>query len=111
MENKELYIRYKNNQAFPIDTAYGRGPQGTLPLHTVAHLISACTADQTRRLLGLPEDYGPLTLYSINNGVETSYNSWDPLTVIGENGRLGTNPLIIKSKNDAGQGIFSKILY
>ena len=30
-------------------------------------------------------------------GVETSYNSWDPLTVLGQNGRLGNNPLIIRS--------------
>jgi hypothetical protein len=68
-------------------------------------LVAASTQDPTRRLLGLPENYGPLTLHSISNGLETNYNSWDPLTVLGENGRLGTNPLIIKSKNDASQGI------
>jgi hypothetical protein len=33
-------------------------------------------------------------------GVETTYNSWDQLTILGEIGRIGTSPLIISSLND-----------
>jgi hypothetical protein len=36
----ELYVKYLDNQPVPIDTAFGRGPQGTLPLLTVAHLVA-----------------------------------------------------------------------
>jgi predicted Ser/Thr protein kinase len=103
MEKTELYVKYLNNVAVPVDTSYGRGPQGTLPLVTVAHLVAAYKT-AVAPLLDT-SSLGQLTLHSFNNGVETIYNSWDPLTVLGENGRLGTNPLIIKSKNDARQGI------
>ena len=53
----------------------------------------------------LPNTFGSvnmdeLSLHSVCNGVETSYNSWDPLTVLGENGKTGPNPLIIKTLND-----------
>ena len=41
-----------------------------------------------------------LTLHSIENGVETTYNTWDSLNVLGDIGKLGTSPLLIKSKND-----------
>jgi hypothetical protein len=37
----ELYIKYLTNVAVPVDTSYGRAPQGTLPLLTVAHLVAA----------------------------------------------------------------------
>ena len=35
----EIYVTYLNNNAVPIETSYGRGPQHTLPLITVAHVI------------------------------------------------------------------------
>ncbi|KAK5673127.1 hypothetical protein QVD99_000585 [Batrachochytrium dendrobatidis] len=35
----KFYLQYKNNSPVLIDTAHGRGPQGTLPLITVSHLI------------------------------------------------------------------------
>ena len=97
MENTELYIKYHTNEPVPIDTAYGRGPQGTLPLLTVAHLVAACTQDQTRRLLGLPEDYGPLTLH-LPDGVAIPGNTFliDIQQLVGSY----EQPLIIKSKND-----------
>jgi hypothetical protein len=58
--------------------------------------------------LTLPNELARYTIHSITNGVESSYNSWDSLTVLGENGTIGINPLIIESKN-AGQGI-AKVL-
>ncbi|KAJ3087133.1 hypothetical protein HK100_008469, partial [Physocladia obscura] len=41
MANQELYIKYNSNTPVLIDTSYGRGPQQSLPLYTVAHLIGA----------------------------------------------------------------------
>jgi hypothetical protein len=35
----EIYVQYLNNNAVPIETSYGRGPQHTLPLITVGHVI------------------------------------------------------------------------
>ena len=59
-------------------------------------LIVACTSEQKRRLLGIPQDYGPVTICSYTAGVEKRYNSWDTLAGFGELGRAGTNPLIIR---------------
>ena len=98
MENTEIYIKYRNNEAVPIDLAYGRGPEKNLPLLTVAHLVAAFQARPGSLLADT--DSGLITLYSNTNGVETKLNSWDPLTVLGQTGTLGTNPLIIRSKND-----------
>ena len=63
MENKTFYVKYLTNEPVGIETAYGRGPSGNLPLHTVAHLIAACATQPTRQLLGLPVDFGPLTIH------------------------------------------------
>ena len=109
MENREFYIKYLDYQPVSIDTSYGRGLQGTLPLTTVAHLIAACSFEPTvKGQLGIrQDDYGPFTVHSISNGEETTYNSWDPLSVLGNNGTTGPNPLIIKSKKVQVQGIFN----
>ena len=108
MENTELYIKYltnqnlnNQNQPVPIDTAYGRGPQGALSLTTVAHLIAAYKTAVAPLLDH--SSLAQLTLHSINNGVEASYNSWDPLTVLGENGKTGICPLIIKSSQQGNR--------
>ena len=63
MENREFYIQYLDNQPVPIDTHFIGENNRRRPLSTVGHLVAACTVEQTRRLLGLPEDYGPLTLH------------------------------------------------
>ncbi|KAJ3274751.1 hypothetical protein HDV01_002273 [Terramyces sp. JEL0728] len=63
-ENKAIWIRYGNNRPVKLRTHYH--PDGTargLPVVNVADLIGACTFDSYRRLLGLPESYGPLTLH------------------------------------------------
>jgi len=41
MENTEIYIKYLSNGPVPIESAYGRVSQRTLPLVTVAHLVAA----------------------------------------------------------------------
>jgi hypothetical protein len=89
MENREFYDKYQNNQLVPIDTSYGRGTQGTLPLLTVAHLVAAYKTAVAPRFDH--SSLAQLTLHSISNGLEATYNSWGPLTVLGENGRLGTS--------------------
>jgi energy-coupling factor transporter ATP-binding protein EcfA2 len=92
-----LFIQYQDNAPVPVFTQNINIPQGEEPV--VADLVAAYFANTP------PNELAQYSLHSISNGLETNYNSWDPLTVLGENGRLGTNPLIIKSKNDAGQGI------
>ena len=88
-----VFIRYEKN-VVSVDTSFGRGPQRDLPLEIVGDLIAAFFPNTA------PNELGQYTLYSINNGVETSYNSWDLLTLLGDNGKTGPNPLIIRSLND-----------
>ena len=91
----EFYIKYQNNGVVAIDTAYdAHGRQRDRPFTTVGHLIAAFFRNTP------PNELAQYSLHSIINGEETSYNSWDPLTVLGDNGSLGTNPLIVKSRNE-----------
>jgi len=100
MENREFYVKYQNNQAVPIDTAYGRGPQGALPLLTVAHLVAAFQARPGSLLA--TTDSGLITLH-LPDGVAIPGNTL--LTAIQQEVGSYEQPLIIKSKSDAGQGI------
>ena len=89
-----VYIQYQTNSAVPILTQnLSSVLQGEEPV--VGDLIAAFFPNTA------PNELGQYTLYSINNGVETRYNSWDLLSVLGENG-TGPNPLIIRSSNDQG---------
>ncbi|KAJ1512194.1 hypothetical protein HMI56_004383 [Coelomomyces lativittatus] len=108
MENKQFYIKYLTNQPIKVETHYIGEQDRRRPLSEVGDLVAACKLAIPSKLGTI--DIDELTLHSIVNGVETNYNSWDPLTVLGENGRLGTNPLIIQSKNDAGQGIVKGLI-
>ncbi len=83
----EFYIKYLEYQPVPINTLFGR----KRPLSTVAHLIAAFFPNTP------PNELGQYSLHFIDNGEEINYNSWDPLTVLGDHGKLGTNPLIIRS--------------
>jgi hypothetical protein len=47
----------------------------------------------------------PLIHSNVEKGIETIYNSWDPLTILEENGRLGSSPLLIRLK--VGLDVFS----
>ncbi|KAJ8330001.1 hypothetical protein O5D80_001931 [Batrachochytrium dendrobatidis] len=70
MENERFYIKYLDNQ----------------PLTSQDHF------SLTRR-----PSYSPSYVV---NGVETNYNSWDPISALGTNGTVGSNPLIIRSLRD-----------
>jgi HNH endonuclease len=62
-KNREYYVKYLDNQPVLVETHYMGEEERKRPLEIVASLIVACTVETTRRLLGLPENYGPLTLH------------------------------------------------
>ncbi|KAK5670240.1 hypothetical protein QVD99_003255 [Batrachochytrium dendrobatidis] len=92
----KFYLQYKNNSPVLIDTDNGRGPQGTLPLITVSHLISAYKTAATPLLDAIPVDeltlhfevYGPaIARYGFLTSIQHPFGCYN-------------NPLTIKSKND-----------
>ncbi len=104
MENNKFYVKYQNNQPIKVETHIDiKRARREFPLIDVGDLVAAYKTAVAPLLDH--SSLAQLTLHSISNGVETNYNSWDPLTVLGQNGRLGTNPLIVKSNIDAGKGI------
>ena len=94
MENTELYIKYLTNVAVPVDTSYGRGPHGTLPLLTVAHLVAAYR--QNSLLANTPLEL--LTLHSAVNGPAIPGNT----LLIDIQLPVGSyeQPIMIRSMND-----------
>jgi hypothetical protein len=114
MQNQEFYVKYKENQAVPIDTAYGRGPQGTLPLVTVAHLVAAVKQALPSKLGAIDPD--ELTLH-LPNGVlrnaleegcfadtdstSTTLRTGLALSRLANIGLDDSRPLVIKVKNHA----------
>ncbi|OAJ41060.1 hypothetical protein BDEG_24711 [Batrachochytrium dendrobatidis JEL423] len=94
----KFYIQYKNNSPVSVFTQYLHVPEGEEP--DISDLVAAIAVEPTRRLAGIPADYGPLTLHFVVDGVEMTYNSWEPITVLKTNGTVGSSPLIIKSKSD-----------
>jgi hypothetical protein len=105
-----LFVQYQKNAPVTIFTQNLIIPQGEVPV--VADLVAACTSDQTRGLLGLPTDYGPLTL-NLPNSVTRSASAEDcfattdltgttlrpglPLTQLNGLGLDDLQPLIIRS--------------
>jgi hypothetical protein len=65
---------------------------------TVSDLVAAFFSKSPPHELGTYTVYSTTTVDGIE--AETSYNHWDSLSVLGENGRNGVSPLIIKSIND-----------
>ncbi|EGF79670.1 hypothetical protein BATDEDRAFT_25363 [Batrachochytrium dendrobatidis JAM81] len=92
----KFYLQYKNNSPVLIDTDNGRGTQGTLPLITVSHLISAYKTAATLLLDAIPVD--ELTLHFEEYGPAISRYGF--LTSIQHPFGCYNNPLTIKSKND-----------
>ncbi|KAK5664399.1 hypothetical protein QVD99_000018 [Batrachochytrium dendrobatidis] len=109
MENIPFYIQYLHNQPVKVETHFNGELERRRPLTDVGGLVAAIVVEPTRRLAGIPEDYGPLTLHYVVNGVETNYNSWDPIAALGTNGTVGSSPLIIKSRSGTGQGVASSV--
>jgi hypothetical protein len=99
MENNKFYVKYQNKQPIKVETHIDiqRGRR-EFPLDNVGHLVAAYKTAVAPLLDSTPAD--ELTLHCISNGLETNYNFRDPLTVLGQNKRLGTNPLIIRYVND-----------
>jgi hypothetical protein len=85
MQNQEFFLKYKDNQAVKINTHFNGEHERRRPLTDVADLVAAAVAEPTRRLLGLPDDYGPLTLH-LPEGV----------------GREGLDPSCFDSADSAG---------
>ena len=99
-EEMIFYVKYGNNG--PVGFSTHSELDGSQRFKILSSFQDLVVAFQQLPNSPLSNTFiGEITLYYVSNGVETSYNSWDPLTHPGENGRLGTNPFIIKSKNDA----------
>ncbi|OAJ40153.1 hypothetical protein BDEG_23916 [Batrachochytrium dendrobatidis JEL423] len=104
----KFYIQYKNNSPVSVFTQNLHVPEGEEP--DISDLVAAIAVEPTRRLAGIPADYGPLTLHYVVDGVEMTYNSWEPITVLKTNGTVGSSPLIsVKSdvESDADDTMFS----
>jgi hypothetical protein len=69
MNNIEFYVKYLENKPVPIDSHINndRTSPRTFPIVTVAYLVAAAVTEPTRGLLGLPKEYGSLTLHSSQN--------------------------------------------
>ncbi|KAJ3194109.1 hypothetical protein HDU82_002567, partial [Entophlyctis luteolus] len=100
MANQVLFVTYAGNQPVKIETHYIGEQERRRPLSDVADVIAASATDTTRRLLGLPGDYGPLTLHAVVDGVEGPALEPDLLLSDLTAGRTAKSALIIKSQND-----------
>ncbi|EGF80545.1 hypothetical protein BATDEDRAFT_35163 [Batrachochytrium dendrobatidis JAM81] len=98
MENKQLYIKYLENQPVEIETHFDGELERKRPLNNVSKLIAAIVVEPTRRLAGIPEDYGPITLHFVVDGPAISGNTL--LTSIQEPVSSYDHPLIIKAKSN-----------
>ena len=110
MSSTEFYIKFLNNSSVPIDTAYGRGPQGTLPLLTVGHLIAAfqtrpgsllANIDSGLISLHLPHGVDRSSIseacFASSNENDTTLDPGCPLSALGFLGSKSKQPLIIKN--------------
>ncbi|KAK5669150.1 hypothetical protein QVD99_003560 [Batrachochytrium dendrobatidis] len=100
MENIPFYIQYLHNQPVKVDTHINseRTALRPFPLDSVADLIAAVKQALPSKLGDIDPD--ELTLHFVVDGVEMTYNSWDPISALGTNGTVGSNPLIIRSLRD-----------
>ena len=119
MENKTFYVRYLNHLPVPIDTAYGRGPQGTNSLQTVSHLVAAFQALPNSPIasvfagevsLHLPDGVDRSALssecFASVDENDTTLETGCMLTAIWPHGSKSKHPLIIKSRIDSHQGVY-----
>ncbi|OAJ41504.1 hypothetical protein BDEG_25087 [Batrachochytrium dendrobatidis JEL423] len=97
MENKAFYIKYLDYQPVKIETHFNGELERRRPLTDVGGLVAAVTVEPTRRLAGIPEDYGPLTLH-LPDGPAIPGNTL--LTSIQQPTGSYDHPLIIRSLRD-----------
>ncbi|KAJ3008775.1 UNVERIFIED_CONTAM: hypothetical protein HDU68_002960 [Siphonaria sp. JEL0065] len=95
--NQAFFVKYKDNQPVKIETHYVGEQERRRPLSDVCDVIRASTSDSTRRLLGLPDDYGPLILHAVVDGVESVLPGNQTLFSIPTPSCSFANPLIIKT--------------
>ncbi|KAJ8330828.1 hypothetical protein O5D80_000854 [Batrachochytrium dendrobatidis] len=103
MENKSFFIQYLDNQPVEIETHFNGEVERKRPLDNVSKLIAAVKQALPSKLGTI--DLDELTLHFVLDGVEMTYNSWNSITAIGNNGTTGLNPLVIKSKSDVNMDI------
>ncbi|KAK5664495.1 hypothetical protein QVD99_000034 [Batrachochytrium dendrobatidis] len=105
MENRQFYIKYLENQPVGLRTHILNTNTfvWVQTLFTVGDLVAAFQALPNSPLASA--FVGDLTLHSVVDGVEMTYNSWEPITVLKTNGTVGSSPLIIKSKSDVESGV------
>ncbi|EGF76922.1 hypothetical protein BATDEDRAFT_28167 [Batrachochytrium dendrobatidis JAM81] len=98
MENERFYIKYLDYQPVEIETHFNGELERKRPLTDVGDLVAAIVVEPTRRLAGIPEDYGPLTLHSAVDGPAIPGNTL--LTSIQQPTGSYDHPLIIRSLRD-----------
>ena len=93
---KDYYVKYNNHLPVAVKTHIlnTKSFEWIQTLFTVGDLIAACTLGSTRRLLGLPEDHGPLTLHSSVDGPIIQGNT--PLSSMHQPSDPYNQPFIIK---------------
>ncbi|KAL5034590.1 hypothetical protein RTP6_002414 [Batrachochytrium dendrobatidis] len=91
-----LYIQYLENTPVSLFTQKLPVPEGEEP--NISDLVAAVKQALPSKLGDIDPD--ELTLHFVVDGVEMTYNSWEPITVLKTNGTVGSSPLIIKSKSD-----------
>ncbi|KAJ8323122.1 hypothetical protein O5D80_008180 [Batrachochytrium dendrobatidis] len=91
-----IYVKYLENTPVSLFTQKLPVPEGEEP--NISDLVAAFQALPNSPLASA--FVGDLTLHSVVDGVEMTYNSWEPITVLKTNGTVGSSPLIIKSKSD-----------
>ncbi|EGF78959.1 hypothetical protein BATDEDRAFT_90344 [Batrachochytrium dendrobatidis JAM81] len=97
MENERFYIKYLDYQPVEIETHFNGELERRRPLTDVGGLVAAIVVEPTRRLAGIPEDYGPLTLH-LPDGPAIPGNTL--LTSIQQPTGSYDHPLIIRSLRD-----------
>ncbi|KAJ8327526.1 hypothetical protein O5D80_004906 [Batrachochytrium dendrobatidis] len=100
MKNKAFFVQYLTNQPVKVDTHINseRTALRPFPLDSVADLVVAIVVEPTRRLSGIPEDYGPLTIHYVVDGPVIAGNTL--LTSIQEPVGSYDQPLVIKAKSN-----------
>ncbi|TPX49701.1 hypothetical protein CcCBS67573_g10145 [Chytriomyces confervae] len=102
--NQVFWVQYQTNEPVKIETQYAGEQKRRNSLSVVADMIGAAAIGATRRLLGLPKQFGPLTLHAVADGVESNLPGNQLLSLIPTASCSFDNPLIIKSKSDMDVG-------
>ena len=113
MENKDIYIKYQENQPVLVETLYNNhGGKRDRPLTTVAHLVAAFQALPNSPLasafvgdltLHLPEGVDRSALqedcFAATDSTGTALDSGCLLSALGSLGSKSKVPLVVKSNS------------